>query len=468
MIKLKNIFFGVVVISSLLLPTIVFADTDLTIMSIDTDNWGDSNLLKSDDDYLLMDVTTGTTTEIIDFMLDKKVQKFDLYLSHYHNDHYGGGNKLTVTEGEEISLMEYFIRNENKGLYKNYIYDIGTVYLPDPTVCEKSTETKCEVIYKKLVDAAQEMGINVVILTTGSKFTFGNTSAEVLYINTDETIMNDESVDSLSSFLNNTSLVTVFTNGKTKFLTAGDIQSYTENKLLELGIDVSADIFKLSHHAFQYDNTLSNTPAFIEKVNPKYVFFQFDEGAYTKIQTTLKLVRDTANLYNPQRNGTVNIVVKNDEITPVITENMNKIKINYISKDENKVLYSKTYNFSNKLYGITMKYHLFDYNRAFEGYTLCEDLDEIIPTGILTKDITYNLYYTKNTNAENTPSKDSSISTNEKNNTSLKNSETDANDTQKNPKTGIKVNCFAIIFFVLIGIVSYLIIRKQSKFPKYN
>lgn len=58
-----------------------------------------------------------------------------------------------------------------------------------------------------------------------------------------------------------------------------------------------------------------------------------------------------------------------------------------------KILDTKTYHFSYDFYNNKINYYLYDYKKTFEGYTL-EDFDNIETTGILTEDITYNLYYT--------------------------------------------------------------------------
>ena len=57
--KKRVLFFLLMIIS----PSIAIAKTNLTIMPIETSNWGDSALLESNGEYLLMDVTYEAPTE---------------------------------------------------------------------------------------------------------------------------------------------------------------------------------------------------------------------------------------------------------------------------------------------------------------------------------------------------------------------------------------------------------------------
>ena len=69
-------------------------------------------------------------------------------------------------------------------------------------------------------------------------------------------------------YVNNRSLVTMFTCGEIKYLNCGDIEYEVEKKILDKKIDIKADIFKLNHHA---GNT-SNAGPFQKAVNAKYVY----------------------------------------------------------------------------------------------------------------------------------------------------------------------------------------------------
>ncbi len=59
---------------------------------------------------------------------------------------------------------------------------------------------------------------------------------------------NEDFVNKEVEELNNTSIVTKLVYGETSFLFTGDAEAELENKLLELGIDISANVLKVAHH----------------------------------------------------------------------------------------------------------------------------------------------------------------------------------------------------------------------------
>lgn len=397
MMKVKNL---ILILFLFFVNVSVVNAGNLTIMPIDANDWGDSALLESSGEYLLIDATYGNTTNVLDFLINKNVKKFSLYLSHYHGDHIGSENKLTI-DGKQMELMEYLIRNQNKGNYKNHFYTINTLYIPNPKVCEISGESSCLTKYNSLKNAANEMGVNVVLLDTGSTFTLGNTTANVLYMNTDAS----DFVNAIGSKANNCSLVTRFTNGNVKFLTAGDIEKVTEEKILKLGIDVSADIFKLNHHGLHYKNELSNNSGFVKAVNPKYSYVQFTENnkwsyKYQAIKTSIDYLNISSyynlrsNMYNTDVNGNIQFVIKDNQITPISEKGVYQVKINYVDQDTNQKLSTKTYDFSYSFYGYELQYYLYDYEKSFPGYELGKTSD-LKQTGVLTGNTEYNIYYKK-------------------------------------------------------------------------
>lgn len=455
----KNMFL-LVILLIIFMPAVVSADTDLTIMPINTSNWGDSTLLKSGNEYLLMDVTEAKTMEVLDFLIEKNVKKFDLYLSHYHSDHYGVSNDFNIDGYGRLRFIEYLMVNKDKGLYKDYKYEIGTLYLPDPNVCYQYddngyTETHgamCKHMYEEIFGVAYELGIEIVILRTGTSFTVGNTRAEVLYVNNNIDMFTSGLVPDEDGLTNNSSLVTMFTSGKTKFLSAGDIEIAAENKILELGIDISADIFKLSHHGIQVPTSISNTKEFIDAVNPKYSYFTFVLGysnslTYDSVSLSVNNVNEFSNIYAPSVNGNISFVIKNDVITPIVEKNGYSITINYVDVDTDEILDTRKYDFSYDLFNNSVNYHLYDYMKKIEGYELYESI--VMTSGILSKDETINIYYKKiPEEKEDLGSKNEPLI--------------------ENPKTGKIIKYTAVILVLIISVISYILIKRKSKFQKHS
>lgn len=350
---------------------------------------GECTLLKSSNEYLLIDVGTASSGVSVNELNKKGITKdtpTNLYLSHYHDDHYGGGYtykmNLTIDNNESeynTYLLGYLMSN----------YNIEKLYLPKPYFDEVNTETNTTVIdnmnlvnnYYKIYSAVAEINdVELIMLERGSKFSFGNTSAEVLYLDRDVSYQNK------STFLNNSSLVTMFKNGKIKFLTAGDLQHEVEEEKLSENINVSADIFKLSHHGY-YDakDSYSNIDQFIDAVSPKYFYAQIRHSflTYGNIGGSLPKLLTFSNMYsnidilsfkNGQKvtNGNIKFIISDDEITPEMEKNSHRITIKYIDQETNEVLKEKYYDFS-----ATEKYYLYDYKKSFNGYTLKSGEDDI-------------------------------------------------------------------------------------------
>ena len=198
------------------------------------------------------------------------------------------------------------------------------------------------------------------------------------------------------------SLVTLVTVDNFKFLTAGDIEIYTENKLLGNSTIKSqitnVDIFKLSHHGFNNSlnaynsnkgNTQANTLAFMQVVNPKYVYYQLpysttfgtygstneDKGNYeylrTKLATDYNLYSSGYNGFNNSVNpvlGAVTFEIKNNKITVKPARNYRTVKLSYVTKKESggttdKTLLTENYLFNSAIpyYGIKDAYTTIDW-----------------------------------------------------------------------------------------------------------
>ena len=77
---------------------------DLRITSIFTgmDNDGDAILLQSDGYNLLMDTGNTSTDHVIQTLKEMGVRDLDIYLSHWHDDHYG--QILRILDDDDFSV----------------------------------------------------------------------------------------------------------------------------------------------------------------------------------------------------------------------------------------------------------------------------------------------------------------------------------------------------------------------------
>ena len=73
--------------------------------------------------------------------------------------------------------------------------------------------------------------------------------------------------------LNDYSIVLKFTYGDVSVLTGGDASKLVERQLITLDYDLSADIYKVSHHGGRD----GNSQAFLDEVNPRYAAISVGE-----------------------------------------------------------------------------------------------------------------------------------------------------------------------------------------------
>ena len=125
-----------------------------------------------------------------------------------------------------------------------------------------------------------------------------------------------ESDDHDREYLNNNSLVARVTGGGIRYLTCGDTGEEVEKKILAEGIDVSADLYKMSHHG----GDTGNSYEFMEAVNPSFGFFNStdddpDSFANGWVETPVRNLMEFANVYSSRYNGNITFKARDGVIT---------------------------------------------------------------------------------------------------------------------------------------------------------
>ena len=262
---------------------------DIIVFDYDkeVDYYGDCTLVKSGGQALLMD-TCSAGAPVEEFLKENGVEELSIYISHYHNDHTGNAARI--------------IRD----------MDVKTVYLPEISYMQEGYEgfDKHLADYHDIMEAAGQKDCEIVWLDSGDSFDIGYAHFNVLLLNDGADHGDFEDYDECSSYINNCSLVTMMTCGGIRFLTAGDIEAETERKLLDEGIDVDADIFKMDHHG----GKTSNIPEFTDAVSPEYAFATYpgtkDEGWAAPI----KRLSENCRVYNVYECGTTHLHLENGSI----------------------------------------------------------------------------------------------------------------------------------------------------------
>lgn len=271
--------------------------TPLKVTAIDFgwEGWGDGTMIESEGEYMLMDTFMPVCEEALkEFLLDNGYTKFSIYLSHYHADHFGNIRRI--------------MRDDR--------FTVTGVYLPDdgylwPTDEDYGAEIRWFMdVDSGIRELAEEMKIPLTVLHPGDSFRVGGAKVEILYGTT------YESDDHNPAYLNNNSLVARITGGGIRYLTCGDIEEPTESRILEEGIDVSADLYKLSHHG----GYSSNSRAFLDAVDPSFAFFNSledspDDFAAEWAQEAVSAAMEHANVHSSRYNGNITYTAKDGVIT---------------------------------------------------------------------------------------------------------------------------------------------------------
>ena len=233
------------------------ADTEMTLhgMYLGENSKGDSVLLESRGEYLLMDIGMYYGTPyVIEELEDLGIDHLTLYFSHLHMDHIGSSGSWNLTDG-----LEEFAES---GI------TIDKLYLPAESLSprSKSNPRRYEILRKYA-----EGKFPIEYLKVGDELKVGDVTGKVIGP-IDEyrlSLYNAQGEASYGLYENNCSLVTIFTCGNIKYFTAGDIQRQQEDLLIErYGKELDCDIMKLNHHG----QGSVNSEEFLSYVSPTYSF----------------------------------------------------------------------------------------------------------------------------------------------------------------------------------------------------
>lgn len=113
--------------------------------------------------------------------------------------------------------------------------------------------------------------------------------------------------------LNNSSLVLKLIYGRTGFLFTGDIETEVERELTESGVDLSADVLKVSHHG----SDASNSQEFLEKVKAEIAVIQVgkdNEFGHPSRRAVKRLEKTGARVFRVDLDGTVKLFSDGEDV----------------------------------------------------------------------------------------------------------------------------------------------------------
>lgn len=187
----------------------------------------DCILVESAGKFMLVDAGNNDDADtIIDYLNDQGVKKLDYVIgTHPHEDHIGSLDTVINT------------------------YEIDTLIMP-----AKAHTTKT---FEDVVAAIEKKKLSITDPVPGKKYKLGDSEF---------TILSPEKGKDYGDNYNNWSVGIKLENGKNRFVLCGDAEKDSEKDMLDSGIDLKADVLKLSHHG----SRTSTTDAFLKAVKPEY------------------------------------------------------------------------------------------------------------------------------------------------------------------------------------------------------
>ncbi|MDD7641836.1 MAG: hypothetical protein PUK75_05070 [bacterium] len=261
-------------------------EMNIHALYLETNDKGESVLVESQGNYLLMDLGSyGNLDTIIRYLKKEGITQLDLYFSHLHLDHCGGGlvGNMVTCGVEKLTASGISIR---------------TLYLPDPSLAPESSNYSEK--YRRFREFMHNE--NIVYLKTGDEFTVGDAKVQIVGpVNTDRfhpsdfedmTPSGDGDEESVkyTYYENNCALVAKVSCGSVSYLSMSDVleeevaELVKENKAL-----LKADILKLSHHG----TGSGSTEELMAAVQPSYAFAQ-NTGLTGKSSATGKWLTNIA------------------------------------------------------------------------------------------------------------------------------------------------------------------------------
>lgn len=184
---------------------------------------GDAILIQSDDSHMLIDSGERHYSDtLIDYLKDNDVITLDYVIAtHPHSDHIGS----------LANVIDSF--------------QIDKIIMPDAI---STTRT-----FEDLLDTIVENNLKITKPIIGTEYKIGSATFTILAPN--GTNYNN---------LNNYSVGIKLMYGDNSFIFTGDSEIQSEIEMLQNGIDLKADVFKLAHHG----SSTSNSEDFLDAVNP--------------------------------------------------------------------------------------------------------------------------------------------------------------------------------------------------------
>lgn len=206
--------------------------SDLEVHFLDVGQ-GDCTLIRSGEHAMLIDAGNNDKgTQVQAYLKSKGIEKLDYIVgTHPDADHIGG-----------LDVVIYKFENDE-------------ILLPDVS---KDTRT-----YEEVIEAADAKSNRIHHPVPGEEYTLGDAVFTIV-------APNGDGYESVNEY----SIGILLEHGENRFLFVGDAEEESEEEMLKTGMDLQADVYKVSHHG----SKTGTTEAFLAAVNPKYAVISSGAG----------------------------------------------------------------------------------------------------------------------------------------------------------------------------------------------
>lgn len=233
---------------------------------------GDSILIETENSAMLIDAgenDQGTT--VVEYLRSQNIESLDYVIgTHPHSDHIGGLDTVIET------------------------FPIETIILPPVTHTTKT--------FEDVLDAIEETGNKITKPRVGDTYSLDDAYFTIIAPNSEK-----------YSELNNYSVGIKLDYENNSFVFTGDAETLAEDEMLENGINLSADVFKLGHHG----SITSNSNEFLDAIDPDYAIVSAgvdNQYGHPHVEILQAILDRGIKLYRTDLQGTIVLTSDGNEI----------------------------------------------------------------------------------------------------------------------------------------------------------